>query len=324
MCHEGNAAIVTAFGPVLLFVQNLYHGILPSLRYFPLVPHPLDHPVKLPEHGRVVVYPEFEEFNREFVWSHCLRICHRPQGPNQLVFCRFNPEDVCDRPLGELFDDVESELIGFRVEKGPEERRSPSEDKPWVSQHYAPFITDVLRVNLPRVVYVQGLAALVEPPLVALAQILLHTLDVSFKESFVGIGTDPVGARIFSPDSPHKMSVLGVSPLPLPGCSSRGRRHADLCFYPGVSPPSSPRQPGRSRRRNPFCYLQYGCRKDSLHIINTAAAWRKRAEVVSDHCRYLLAQMGVSRQSSPVDRRRSLCLPHRSVAGEATKQFHMC
>ena len=160
MCHEGNAAMVTALGPV--------HGISPPLRYFPLGPHPLDHPVKLPEHGRVVVYPEFEEFNREFVWSHCLRICHRPQGPNRLVFCRFDPEGVCDRPLGELFDDVESELIGFRVEKGPEEPRLPSVDKPWVSQHYVLFITDALRVNLPRVVYVQELAALVEPPLVAL------------------------------------------------------------------------------------------------------------------------------------------------------------
>ena len=183
-----------------------------------------------------MVYPEFEEFNREFIWSHCLRICHRPQGPNQLDFCRFDPEGVCDRPLGELFDDVESELIGFRVEKGPEEPRPPSEDKPWVSQHYALFITDVLRVNLPRVLYVQELAALVEPPLVALAQILLHTLDVSFKESIVGTGTDPADARIFSPDSPHQLPVLGVipllpvlgvSPLPLPGCSSRGRR--DVC-----------------------------------------------------------------------------------------------
>ena len=74
MCHEGNAAIVTALGPVLIFVQNPYHGISLSLRYFPLMPHPLDHPVKLLEHGRVVVYPEFEESNREFVWSHCLRI----------------------------------------------------------------------------------------------------------------------------------------------------------------------------------------------------------------------------------------------------------
>ena len=91
-CHEGNAAIVTALSPVLFLVQNLYHGISPSLRYFPLVPHQLHYQVKLPEHGRVMAYLEFEEFNREIVWSHCLRICHRPQGPEQLVFCRFDPE----------------------------------------------------------------------------------------------------------------------------------------------------------------------------------------------------------------------------------------
>ena len=203
MCHEGDAAIVTALEPVL-FVQNLDHGISPSLRYLALVPHPLDHSVKHPEYGRVVVYPEFEEFNREFVWFHCLRICHRPQGPNQLVFCRFDPEGECDMPLGELFDDVEFELIGFRVKKGSEEPRPPSADKLWVSQHYALFIADVLRVNLPRVLYVQELASLEEPHLVALAQILLHTLGVSFKESIFGIVTDPVDARIFSPDSPQK------------------------------------------------------------------------------------------------------------------------
>ena len=243
-----------------------------SLRYFPLVPHQLDHPVKLPEHGRVMVYPKFKEFNREFVWPHCLPICDRPQGPDRLVFCRFDPESVCNRPLGELFDDVESELVGLRVEKGPEEPRPPSEDKAWVSQHYAFFVTDVLRVNLPRVLYLQRLAVLEEPPLIALALILLHTLDVSFKELHVDIVTDPVKARIFSPDSLHHLNVLGVSPLPLPGCSSLGRRSADLCFCLGVSPPSPPRQPGRSRRRNPFCCLQYGCRKRSFRIINTTAA----------------------------------------------------
>ena len=188
------------------------------------MPHQLDHPVKLPEHGRVLVYPEFEEFNREFVWSHCLRVCHRPQGSDQLGFYRFDPESVCDRPLGEPFDDVESELIGFRVEKGTEEPRPPSEDKPWVSQHYALFVTDVLRANIPRVFYVQGLEALEEPPLIALAQILLHILDVSFKEPFVGIVTGPVNARIFSPDRPYQLTVLGVSPLTLPGYSSRSRR----------------------------------------------------------------------------------------------------
>ena len=67
VCHEEIATIVTALDPVFLLVQNPYHGISPSLRYFPLVPHQLNHPVKLPEHGRVMVYPEFEEFNREFV-----------------------------------------------------------------------------------------------------------------------------------------------------------------------------------------------------------------------------------------------------------------
>ena len=229
-----------------------------------------------------MVYPVFEEFNRKFVWSHCLRIFHRPQGPDQLVFCRFDPESVCDWcdwPLGELFDGVESELIGFRVENGSEERGPPSEDKLWVSQHYALFVTNVLRVNLPHVLYLQRLAALGEPPLIALAQILLHTLDVSFKELFVGIITDPVKARSFSPDSPHQLTVLDVSPLPLPGCSSCGRRHADLYFCLGVSPPSPTRKLGRSRRRNPFCCLQCGGRKGSLHIINTAAAWRKRPEV---------------------------------------------
>ena len=130
-------------------------------------------------------------------------------------------------------------------------------------------------------------------------------------------------ARIVLPGSPHRLPALGVSPLPLPGFSSRGRRHADFCFCLGVSHPSPPGQPGRSRRGNPFCCLQYGCRNGSLHI-NTAAAWRKRPEVVSDRCPYLLAQMGVSRQSSPIDRRRSLYLPYRSAASEATKQFHMC
>ena len=42
-----------------------------------------------------------------------------------LVFCRFGPESVCDRPLGELFEDVEFELVIFRVDKGAEERRLP-------------------------------------------------------------------------------------------------------------------------------------------------------------------------------------------------------
>ena len=97
-------------------------------------------------------------------------------------------------------------------------------------------------------------------------------------------------ASISSPDSPPQLTVLGVSPLPLPGRSSRGC--ADLCFCLGVSPPYPPRQHGRSRRRNLLCCLQYGCRKGSLRIINTENAlrwppitvdtfWRKWGSVVS-------------------------------------------
>ena len=55
VCCELDAAIVPALGPVLLLVQNVCHGTSPPLRYFPLVPHQLDHAVELPEHDRVMV-----------------------------------------------------------------------------------------------------------------------------------------------------------------------------------------------------------------------------------------------------------------------------
>ena len=74
-----------------------------------------------------------------------------------------------------------------------------------------------------------------EPPLIALAQTLLHTLDDVFKEPFIGIVADPVDARVFSPDSSHQLTIRGVSPLPLPGCSSRDHRHTDLSFCLGTS-----------------------------------------------------------------------------------------
>ena len=45
---EWDAATVTALDLVPLFVQNLYHGMSLSLWYFPLVPHQLDRPAKLP------------------------------------------------------------------------------------------------------------------------------------------------------------------------------------------------------------------------------------------------------------------------------------
>ena len=89
------------------------------------------------------------------------------------------------------------------------------------TQHPALFVTDVLRANLPRVLYVQGLVELEEPPLIALAQFLLHTL-VSFMKPFLGIVADPVDARVFSPDSPHQLTLLGVGPLPLPATRLAG------------------------------------------------------------------------------------------------------
>ena len=156
-----------------------------------------------------------------------------------------------------------------------------------------------------------------------LAQTLPHTLNACFKEPFIGIVADPMNARVFSPDSSHQLTILGVSHLPLPKCSSRDHRHTVLSFCLGICPPSLPQQHGRLQWPNSLCCLQYVCRKGSLPIINTAAAWGKRPEVDSDHCRYCLAQMGVICQSSLVDRQRSLCLPHRSVATEATNRFHM-
>ena len=66
VCYDLDAAIVPALGPVL-FVQNVYHGISPPPQHFPLVQHQLDRPLEYPEHGRVVVQPEFEEFNRVFI-----------------------------------------------------------------------------------------------------------------------------------------------------------------------------------------------------------------------------------------------------------------
>ena len=70
---------------------------------------------------------------------------------------------MCNKLLGEPFDDVKSELVIFRVEKDAEEPRPPSEDKPWVSQHPALFVMDELLANLPRVLYFQKLEALEEP-----------------------------------------------------------------------------------------------------------------------------------------------------------------
>ena len=92
---------------------------------------------------------------------------------------------MCGKPLGESFDDVESEHVRFRVEKGAEEPHPPSEDKPWVSQHHILPVTYVLRANLSRVFYIQRVEALEESPLIVLVLILLRTLDVFSKKPYV-------------------------------------------------------------------------------------------------------------------------------------------
>ena len=118
VCYESDAAIVLTLGPVI-FMQNAYHGISPPLRYLLLIPHQLDHPVKPPEHDRVMVQPEFEEFYREFIWPHCLRVRHRPQSCGYLVFRRLDPECVCERSLGKPCDDVGSGLSDFALRRAP-------------------------------------------------------------------------------------------------------------------------------------------------------------------------------------------------------------
>ena len=162
---------------------------------------------------------------------------------------------------------------------------------------------DVPRANLPRVLYVQGLEALDESPLIALAQILLQTLNVFSGESFVYSVVDSVNARVLVLDRPLQLTVLRVSILPLLGCSTLFNRHFDLGVYLGVSYPSPPRQPALLRRCNPVSCLQYCCCKDSFHTINTAAVtWGYDPEVIYGHCRYLLAQIGVICWPSPVNK----------------------
>ena len=130
---------------------------------------------------------------------------------------------------------------------------------------------------------------------------------------------NPLNARVCSPDSSLQLTVLRISILPLPGCSSPSHYRVSTCFFLGVSPPTPPRQPALSRRRKQPRCLQYLCYKCSLLILNTASPWVYHPTLVSGYCRYFLAQMGVIRQPSPVDKRWSLCPTHQSVASEAFK-----
>ena len=100
-----------------------------AMWYLPLVPHQLDYPVEFPEHSSVMLQPEFDEFDWEFMWFFYLGVRHRPQGCSYLAFCRIDPESLCDWPLWKLFDDIESERARFCFEKGVEEPRPTFREK---------------------------------------------------------------------------------------------------------------------------------------------------------------------------------------------------
>ena len=77
-----------------------------------------------------MVQSECKEFDRKFIWLYCLRGCHLHQGYDNLILDRFSPVSVCGRPLGVPFDNVDSELVRVRVDKGAEELRPPYKNKP--------------------------------------------------------------------------------------------------------------------------------------------------------------------------------------------------
>ena len=85
---------------------------------------------------------------------------------------------------------------------------------------------------------------------IALAQILFQTLDVFSEKSCVRSVADPANVRVCSPDSSLQLTILHVSLLPLPDCSSRGHHLIDLCICMSVSHPFPPRQPALSQRCN--------------------------------------------------------------------------
>ena len=157
--------------------------------------------------SRSTVESWFSPNSRSFAGSlfrptHCLlRVYHCPQGCVYLVFCRFDLESVCDRPLGKPCDDVGFDAVIFCIEKGAEEPRPPSENEPWISQLFPLFVTDVLRTALPCVFFAQGLEAWEESLLIAPVQLLLQTLDVYLKEPCVCSVADPLNMRVSSPGS---------------------------------------------------------------------------------------------------------------------------
>ena len=55
MCYEGDAPVVPAIRPVLLFVQDLNDRVTPPLGYLPFTSDPDDDLMELPENCRVMM-----------------------------------------------------------------------------------------------------------------------------------------------------------------------------------------------------------------------------------------------------------------------------
>ena len=202
---------------------------------------------------------------------------------------------MCYRLPGERSNGVDSELVGVRAEESAEEPPPPSENNPCVSQDPSLFVTDVLRTNLLCIFYtmLRDLRCSKESPLIALEQPLLQTLDAFFKEPCACSIADFLPMCVCSLDSSLQLTVLCVSFLPLPGCSSCGHRHIKLCYCLDITPAMA--VSALLRRLNQLCCLRYGCCVDNLHI-NFATALGYRPEVVSHYCCYLLAHTGIIRQ----------------------------
>ena len=216
-------------------------------------------------------------------------------------------------------------LSDFRVKKGSEEPRPPSADKLWVSQHYALFITDVLRVNLPPCPLCSGTCIAGRAPSGRAGADPSPYPGRVFQGIYFLHRYRPCGPRVFSSRTALISCLSWVSAL----CRFQAARLAAIAMLISASAWASPLQPRPGSLvarggaiRSAVCsmavvkavstsstLLPLGGNALRWSPIAVATCWRNWGSVIS---------------LRPVDRRRSLCLPHRSVASEATKQFNMC
>ena len=241
-------------------------------RYPPLVPHQLDHPMKLPEYGRVMVQSEFKEFR----WESLTPRPSRSTSTSRLRLPRFLSVRPRERVTGRWGSP--SMMSGLSLSDFALRRASKnSAYLPRISSRSRSRLPSSWRMyckitnNLPCIFYAQELEALEESPMVVLTQLLLQSLDMVFKERCACSIADPLYMRVRTPNSSLQLTIPRRSLLLLPGFSSRVHCHAEFCVFLGIIPPYPP---GRlfaspSRWLNQLCCLQYGCCKGSLSTSST-------------------------------------------------------